>query len=87
MIDLTLSLTENTRLRIRQFDPFADGHYNYRLTIELKIDLGTWSDGSEGIEINGVIVPLPRNELLLGEEQFLPFLKRLEQVKKLLVLV
>ena len=89
MDTIILNLTEDSRLVVRKQIPFSNGYANYRITMETMDDDGTWTDGQRIIDevgIHGTKFSVPANEILLTQDDFLPFLEQMEKLKKLMVI-
>jgi hypothetical protein len=86
MDTIVLNLTEDSRLKVKKTVPFSDGYANYRITMEMMDDDGNWTDGKETVVEDGTSFNVPANEILLTQDDFIPFLTEMEKLKKLMVL-
>lgn len=85
MDTIVLNLTEDSRLIVKK--TVLDSYANYRITVQFKDDDGNWTDGKECIVEDGITINIPANEILLTQDDFIPFLNQMEKLKKLLVLM
>ena len=85
MNTIVLNLTEDSRLVVKKI--VLDNYANYQITVQFKDDDENWTDGKECLVEDGITINIPANQIILTQDDFIPFLNQMEKLKKLLVLM